>query len=133
MVGFWLFMLVMDLLVPAVMIVFGRLFFSKAPHTINCTFGYRTAMSMKNQDTWEFAQAQYGRTCYQVGWAALALTALFLFLMWRLRIPVESIDYVFWQGGFILLEMVVLVIASYVPVERALRREFDQHGVRRQG
>lgn len=132
-IGMWLLMLACNLIVPAAMAGLGQQFTKNPPKTIDPMCGYRTVMSMKNQDTWQFAQAQYGRTCYQVGWAALALTALFLFLMWRLRIPVESIDYVFWQGGFILLEMVVLVIASYVPVERALRREFDQHGVRRRG
>ena len=50
---FWIFMLIMDLLLPFTMIGFGRYFMKKAPKEINSVFGYRTSMSMKNKDTWE--------------------------------------------------------------------------------
>ena len=46
--GFWIFMLVIDLLIPLTMIGFGRLFLKKIPKDINALFGYRTSMSMKN-------------------------------------------------------------------------------------
>ena len=52
---FWIYMLVMALLVPSAMIGFGWLFMRRTPKTIQSLFGYRTAMSMKNKDTWEFA------------------------------------------------------------------------------
>ena len=45
--GFWLFMLIMDLLIPAVMIGFGIYFSSRVPKEINEVFGYRTTMSKK--------------------------------------------------------------------------------------
>lgn len=45
--GFWIFMLVMNLLIPATMAGFGRAFLKKAPGKINYAFGYRTSMSMK--------------------------------------------------------------------------------------
>ena len=50
--GFWIFMLIMDLLIPFTMIGFGKMFLKKAPDQINYVFGYRTSMSMKIQDTW---------------------------------------------------------------------------------
>lgn len=50
--GFWFFMLIMDLLIPFTMIGFGKCFLKKAPDNINSVFGYRTSMSMKNKDTW---------------------------------------------------------------------------------
>ena len=53
--GFWVFMLFMDLLIPFTMIGFGKLFMTKLPQDINTVFGYRTTMSMKNKDTWAFA------------------------------------------------------------------------------
>ena len=52
--GFWIFMLIMDLLLPFTMIGFGRYFMKKAPKEINSVFGYRTSMSMKNKDTCRF-------------------------------------------------------------------------------
>ena len=45
--GFWIFMLIMDLLLPFTMIGFGRYFMKKAPKEINSVFGYRTSMSIK--------------------------------------------------------------------------------------
>ena len=59
--GFWIFMLIMDLLLPFTMIGFGRYFMKKAPKEINSVFGYRTSMSMKNKDTWEFAHKYCGK------------------------------------------------------------------------
>ena len=41
--GFWLFMLAMGLLFPAIMIMFGAVFAKTAPKKINYIFGYRTA------------------------------------------------------------------------------------------
>ena len=38
--GFWIYMLIMDLLLPFTMIGFGRYFMKKAPKEINEMFGY---------------------------------------------------------------------------------------------
>lgn len=48
--GFWIFCLAMNLLLPVIMLVFGRLFQTRPPKTINGLFGYRTARSMKSQE-----------------------------------------------------------------------------------
>ena len=50
----------MDLLIPLTMAGFGKLFTTKIP-PINAAFGYRSMMSMKNRDTWEFAHKYCGR------------------------------------------------------------------------
>ena len=65
--GFWIFMLIMDLLLPFTMIGFGRYFMKKAPKEINSVFGYRTSMSMKNKDTWKFAHKYCGNPSYAEG------------------------------------------------------------------
>ena len=33
----------------------GKIFYEKSPGQISGEFGYRTSMSMKNRNTWEFA------------------------------------------------------------------------------
>ena len=55
--GFWFFMLISNLLIPFTMILWGKYFMKKAPDKISGVFGYRTSMSMKNRNTWEFAWA----------------------------------------------------------------------------
>lgn len=119
-----------NLILPLAFIGLGQQFTKKPPKAIDPMYGYRTVMSMKNQDTWEFAQAQYGRTCFKIGWVALAFAVLAQ--VWLMRWPTGSIEGGIWQGGFILLEAIAAVIANYVPVERALKKTFDKNGVRRQ-
>ncbi|MEW6522021.1 MAG: hypothetical protein AB1445_00375 [Bacillota bacterium] len=41
---FW----IVDLVIPAVMVVFGLLFLTRPPRRINWVYGYRTSRSMKS-------------------------------------------------------------------------------------
>ena len=79
--GVWIFMLIMDLLLPFTMIGFGRYFMKKAPKEINSVFGYRTSMSMKNKDTWEFAHKYCGKVWYVCGMVMLPITVIFMLLV----------------------------------------------------
>ena len=74
--GFWVFMLVCDLLIPIAMIVFGTRFVKKPPSRINSLYGYRTARSMKSQAAWDFAHRYCGKLWRAMGWAMLPLSVL---------------------------------------------------------
>ena len=74
--GFWIFMLAMGLLFPAVMILFGAVFTKTAPKKINYIFGYRTDMSMKNRDTWEFAHKYFGKLWFRLGLLLILITVI---------------------------------------------------------
>ena len=68
-------MFIMDLLIPIVMVLFGRPFLKKAPKEINYVFGYRTSRSMKNKDTWEFAHRYCGKIWLICGFALIPIVA----------------------------------------------------------
>ena len=72
--GFWFFMLAMNLIIPLSMIFLGKYFSKHAPGQINMLFGYRTARSMKNQDTWQFAHHYFGKLWFKMGLWLLVLT-----------------------------------------------------------
>lgn len=129
----WILMLVCDLILPLALIGLGQKFTKDPPKTIDPMYGYRTVRSMKSQDAWTFAQACYGRVCCQTGGALLVPTVLFQLLMWTLRVSVTSISYCFWHIGFVALAAFASVAAMYFRVERTLKKEFDQNGVRRHG
>ena len=76
--GFWIFMMVMELLIPLIMIIFGKLFSKKAPKKINYFYGYRTSMSMKNKDTWEFAHKYCGRLWLKIGYIMFAISFIIM-------------------------------------------------------
>lgn len=48
--GIWFMMLGFNLLIPAIMLGAGKLFSKNSPKDINWIIGYRTTMSMKNED-----------------------------------------------------------------------------------
>ncbi len=121
--GFWIFMLVTDLLIPLTMIGFGRFFMKNAPKEINAVFGYRTSMSMKNADTWEFAHKYFGRLWYIAGLVLLPVTILpMLFVIG------ESTDSIGNVGGVICVIQMLPLIGSIFLTEAALRRRFDRKG-----
>ena len=124
--GFWLFVTVMDLLVPAIMLYFGRRFQKKPPEKINQIYGYRTARSMKNQETWSFAHETCGRLWVRLG-AVLLLLSLAAAVMTFGR-GVEAAGIV---SAVVVVVQMVVVIGSIVPVERALKRNFDDQGRKR--
>ena len=123
---FWLFCLCMDLLIPATMRMFGRIFQRRPPKRINGIYGYRTARSMKNQATWDFAHRTCGRLWSRLGLVLLPLSALVM-------LPVLGADagtVGLWCGAVALVQTAVL-LGSIFPVERALKKEFDQFGRKR--
>lgn len=127
MTGFWIFMSLINLLVPATMIGFGRMFLHNPPKNISATFGYRTAMSMKNQDTWDFAHRYCGRLWYRMGLGLLPVTLLFSLLLFGKDIATVGT----YAGVFELLQCIPLV-GAIPPTERALKRTFDEFGRRKE-
>lgn len=124
--GFWIFMLIMDLLIPFTMIGFGHFFLKKAPKNINALFGYRTTMSMKNKDTWEFAHKYCGKLWYVWGMILLFLTVLPM--LWAIG---KSEDMIGTIGGILCGIQMIPLIGCIFPTERALKRNFDANGNRR--
>lgn len=124
--GFWIFMLLMDLLIPLTMIGLGRLFLTKAPKNINATFGYRTAMSMKNKDTWEFAHKFCGKLWFRWGVVLLPISVIPLIFVLN-----KSIDTIGTVGGMICAIQLIPLVGTIFPTEAALKKTFDSNGVRR--
>ena len=124
--GFWLFMLIMDLLLTFTMIGFGRYFIKKAPREINAVFGYRTSMSMKNQDTWKFAHKYVGKIWYVCGKILLPVSVAAMLLVLG-----KDEDCVGTVGGIVCGIQLAPLIVSIIPTEIALRKNFDKNGKRR--
>ena len=124
----WIFLLILNLIIPAIMIVFGALFLHRPPKEINVLYGYRTRRSMQNKDTWSFAHHYCGRLWLVCGVVLVPITITGMVLLrTQEEGAVTSIG-----GLFSLLQLVVLVVTIF-PVERALRRTFDRDGNRLNG
>ena len=122
--GYWIFMFVMDLLLPVTMIGLGRYFSKHAPKEINPLFGYRTEMSMKNEQTWQFANHYFGKTSYRFGWIQLLITILFM-------LPAIGKDTTFISiAGLILIGVQLIpLFISIAITEHALHKNCDSDGM----
>lgn len=124
--GFWIFMLIMDLLIPFTMIGFGKYFLKKAPNEINAVFGYRTAMSMKNKETWIFAHNYCGKIWYICGFVLLPISIIAMILVFG-----KAENIVGSVGSVLCGIQLIPLIGSIIPTERALKNTFDKSGNRR--
>jgi len=123
---FYIMMFICNLLIPIVMLICGLLMYKKPPKEINGIIGYRTTMSRKNKDTWAFAHDYCGKLWIKLGLPLLILTIIIQILFVHssenaigcMTLVVEGIQ-------------LVVILVSIVFVERALKKNFDEHGVRR--
>ena len=123
--AFWVFMAVVSLFIPIIMVIFGKSFLKAAPKEINGIYGYRTAMSMKNQDTWEFAHKHFGKVWFYAGLILLPLNIIpLLFVMG------ESKDLIGTVGIMVCLIDTAVMLLSIIPTEKALKKNFDSDGNR---
>jgi uncharacterized membrane protein len=119
-------MLIMDLLIPLIMLSVGQLFVKKPPETINGMYGYRTSMSMKNKDTWEFAHKYCGKI-----WRLTGAVLLLVSIGAMLCLANYDTGAIGTAGGVLCGVQTLVMIVSVLPTERALRKAFDKNGCRR--
>lgn len=115
-----------SLLIPITMIGFGRYFMHRAPKKINYWFGYRTTMSMKNDETWIFAHKYFGKI-----WFFSGIILLFLTIILMLTATDKSTNIVGLIGGIICLIQIVIMCIAIIPTEIALKKYFDEYGFRK--
>ncbi len=114
-----------NILISFTMIVFGLLFIKKPPSKINYIYGYRTQMSMKNKDTWNFAHRYAGKV-----WLISGVVTLIISLILVLSLQDQQI-YQLAMYAMVFKQTVVLV--AVIPItEIALRKNFDKSGIRKQ-
>ena len=124
--GFYIYMLLMSLLIPVIMLVFGWVFRCQAPKKINVWYGYRTARSMKNEDTWVFAHQHIGRTWMIVGSVMLVISVIPMIAVYG-----KDADTVSVVSLVLTLIQLIPLIVSLIPTEQALKNTFDENGIRK--
>ena len=124
--GIWFMMLGFNLLIPAIMLGAGKLFTKNTPKDINWIIGYRTTMSMKNEDTWAFAHKVAGAFWWKWGWITLAITVVAMLLILNKSNEVISV-----VGCIVMFAQMIPLIAVIPHTEKALRNTFDKDGNRK--
>ena len=123
--SFWLYMIICDLLIPAVMLIFGIRFGKNPPKKINSFFGYRTSRSMRNQETWFYAHRYLGKL-----WKLLAPMLAVLAIVPMALTYGKTNDEMSTVGLIVCFVQLALLLCSLPITEQYLKRTFDEHGRR---
>lgn len=107
------------------MLFFGVKFRKHAPKNINEIYGYRTSMSMKNKETWEFAHKYCGRLWIKLGGMMLIISVIIGIIGFMFYQIQDSIALV-----LVTTQTIVLSISIF-PVEKELKKNFDENGNRK--
>lgn len=122
--AFRVFMAFAVFLIPGIMVFFGRVMADHPPKTINAAYGYRTTMSMKNQDTWDYGQAACAKRWRRWGRVLALITLVVLIVALRRPTFADVLGiYTAFETAFLL--------ASVAATEMDLRRTFDREGRRK--
>ena len=94
----------------------------QTPEKINRLVGYRSRRSMKNVETWKFANEYCGRLWWRIGWVMFLFSGL-------VQIPFmhSSEDTIGIMGGILCTVQTVLLIGSVIPTEIALKKTFFEN------
>lgn len=115
-------LLIVVLVLPVISLAIGLLWRSHPPQKINALYGYRTRMSMKNEDTWSFAHAYCRKFCLYFGLIALILSLTFMFV---------CKSYFETAAIYIVCIQAITFCFVFIFTEQRLRKAFDKNGKRR--
>ena len=120
-------LLLLNLLIPITMTLCGWIMLHHPPKQINSLYGYRTTMSMINEDTWSFAHAFCGHLWWKAGWVMLVLSAM---VSWPFSGAFTEPITVIVLCMIYTIQLIVLIGSIFI-VERALKRAFNRDGSRK--
>lgn len=128
--GFWIVMFAVALLMPLMMLFIGGLYTKGIGiGHVNTTMGYRTKMSMKNEETWAFAHRHFGTMWKLWGLILLPITivgsvlCLVFFGQTNDSIAISMVV-------IIVVQSIVMMIPLFLT-NVALKQTFDEDGKRR--
>ena len=114
-------------LIPVLCFIFGILLYKHEPKKINGYYGYRTGRSMKNEDTWKFANNLLGRLWLGGGAVLIVISAAAV-----LAVNASRHDMFAAVSGLAVIIDLVFMAASIIRVESALKKRFNDDGSRRE-
>ncbi len=117
----WITYLVLFLFLSLLYIGIGALMYKYPPKQVNYILGYRTTMSMKNEETWKFANVYWAKTFFIDGLILLA-PSIIIPIVCKESIHLDAIATSF---SFILI---LAIIPTILLTEKALRKKFDKDG-----
>ena len=124
----YLALMITIFLLPLVMVICGMSYTKRGPKKITRLQGYRSKMSMKNRDTWDFAHKNLGDLWFKLGAPLLAVTSVVSLIVFR-----ESTKQITtWCCVIFVIQLAIMVLPVFYT-EKALKENFDENGKWKKG
>jgi len=123
---FWIYMTFMAIIVPLVLIAVGLYYTKCPPEKIYTDFGYKTALTLKNDDIWAYAHQLCGKTWIKLGLIMIPLSIAIMVI--PLFISENAMS--FFSVALFALQCVA-VFFSFRKTKATLLTVFDEEGNRR--
>lgn len=124
----YLALMITIFLLPLVMVICGMSYTKRGPKKITRLQGYRSKMSMKNRETWDFAHKNLGDMWFKLGAPLLAVTSVVSLLVFR-----ETTKQITTWCCVIFVIQLVIMVLPVAYTEKALKENFDENGKWRKG
>lgn len=123
---FFIFVFCCNIIYPFIMIICGGLLWKHYPKKPNSIIGYRTSRSMKNDETWAFAQVDCGKRMFKVG-----IILLLPFVLCQLPfINVDKKILTALELVFLVVGLTVIIVTAFIT-EKRLKQSFTDEGQRK--
>lgn len=121
---FKIFLFINYMFIPLIEIGTGILLYIHPPKKINNLYGYRTSMSMKNNDTWVFAHKYFSKMWLWTGIVSSIISFFILYFYFNSNLA----EYI---GLYVLFIQIIMMLPSIILTEKSLRKNFDKNGMRK--
>lgn len=117
----WILSFLSAQVIPVTVLAAGYYYKNRVPKTMKT--GYRTARSTRSRETWVFAHRMLGRLWRPLGWVLLTVSFFGMFAV--LIINKDALEK---ATSVLAIAQTVVMVGSLIPVERALKQNFDENG-----
>ena len=123
---FWIYMTFMGIIVPLVLLAVGLYYTKCPPEKIYTDFGYKTPLTLKNEDIWAYAHQLCGKSWIKL--ALIMIPASIAVMVIPLFISEDAMS--FFSVGLFVVQCVA-VFFSFRKFKATLLTVFDEEGNRR--
>ena len=121
--GFLIFALCCNLIIPLIMISGGWFMWKHTAERGDGAYGYRSKRSMQSEETWLYANRFCGKLWFRVGLLLVFPAVFSLYPYWgNPQMRAEIISYIM---VFMELLQVILLVTTLMMTENRLRRKFE--------
>ena len=117
----WILSFLSAQVIPVTVLAAGYYYKNRVPKTMKT--GYRTARSTRSRESWVFAHRMLGRLWRPLGWVLLTVSFFGMFAV--LIINKDALEK---ATSVLAIAQTVVMVGSLIPVERALKQNFDEDG-----